>query len=80
VNSNQQILYSVGFNIGLEDADIRVIEFSKSRDTVSVFNSNDAARQARGVYIINRVASKREVLLVLRDNNMEKYSILNTNI
>ena len=60
--------------------DIKVIEFSKGKNTVSVFNSNNAARRAGGVYIVNKIASKREVLLVLRDNNIEKYSILGTDI
>ena len=74
------MLYSVKFNIGLKDADIKVTEFSKGKNTVSVFNSDDAAGQAGGVYIVNKIAGKREVLLVLRDNNAEKYSILSADV
>ena len=43
-DSNQQILYSVGFNIRLKDADIKIIKFSKGKDIVSVFNSNNTAK------------------------------------
>ena len=64
----------------MEDADIRVIGFSKGGDIVSVFNSNNTAGQVGGVYTVNRVASKREVLLVLRNNNIEKYSILGADV
>ena len=74
------MLYSIGFNIGLEDADIRVAGFSEGGDAVSVFNSDDTARQVGGVYTVNRVAGKKEVLLVLRDNDAEKYSILGVDI
>jgi hypothetical protein len=74
------MLYSIGFNIRLKDMDIKVIGFSKNKDTVSIFNNNNAARQAGGVYTVNRVTNKREILLVLRDNNIEKYSILSTDI
>ena len=74
------MLYSIRFNIRLEDADIRVTGFSKGGDIVSIFNSDDTARRVGGVYIVNGVASKREVLLVLRDNNAEKYSILGADI
>ena len=74
------MLYGVGFNIKLKDANIKVIKFSKDRNTVSVFNSDNAAGRAGGVYIVNKIASKREVLLVLRNNNIKKYSILGTNI
>ena len=74
------MLCSVKFNIRLKDADIRVIGFSKSGDTVSVFNSDNAARRAGGVYTVNRVAGKREMLLISRDNDVEKYGILNTDI
>ena len=74
------MLYGVGFNIGLEDADIRVAGFSKGGDIVSIFNSDDAAGRVGGVYIVNRVAGKREVLLVLRDNDAEKYNILGADI
>jgi len=38
------MLYSIGFNIRLEDIDIRVIGFSKGGDIVSIFNSNNTAR------------------------------------
>ena len=74
------MLYSVGFNIGLENANIRVTGFSKGGDTVSIFNSDDAAGRVGGVYTVNRVAGKREVLLVLRDNDAEKYSILGADV
>ena len=80
VDSNWQMLYSVGFNIRLEDIDIRVTGFSKGRDIVSIFNSNNIAGQVGGVYTVNRVTSKREVLLVLRDNDAEKYSILGADV
>ena len=49
--------------------------FSKSKNTVSVFNSDNAAKWAGGVYTVNRVAGKREMLLVLRDNDIKKYGI-----
>ena len=42
-DSNRRMLYSIRFNIRLEDIDIRVIEFSKGRDIVSIFNSNNIA-------------------------------------
>ena len=38
------------------------------------------AKRVRGVYIINKIASKKEILLVLRDNNIEKYNILGADI
>ena len=60
--------------------DIKVIEFNKSKNTVSIFNSDDAARRVEGVYTINKVASKREVLLISKDNNIEKYNILSADI
>ena len=60
--------------------DIKVAGFSKGGDTVSVFNSDDVARRAGGVYMVDRVASKREVLLVLRDNDVEKCGILGADI
>jgi hypothetical protein len=59
----------------LEDADVRVAGFSKGGDTVSVFNSDDAAGRAGGVYTVDGVAGKREVLLVSRDNDAEKCGI-----
>ena len=74
------MLCGVGFNIRLEDADIKIMGFSKGGDTVSVFNSDETARRAGGVYIVNRVAGKREVLLVLRDNDAEKCSILGADV
>ena len=60
--------------------DIKIIKFSKGKDTVNVFNSNNAARWAGEVYIINKITNKREILLVLRDNDVEKYNILNADI
>jgi len=74
------MLYSIRFNIGLEDIDVRVIGFSKGGDVVSIFNSDNTARQVGGVYTVNGVASKREVLLVLRDNNTEECSILGADV
>ena len=38
------------------------------------------AKRAGGVYIVNKVAGKKEVLLILRNNDIEKYSILGTDI
>ena len=74
------MLYSVGFNIGLEDANVRVVGFSKGGDIVGVFNSDDAAGRVGGVYTVDGVAGKKEVLLVLRDNDAEKYSILGADV
>ena len=74
------MLYNIEFNIRLKDTDISIIKFGKNGDTISVFNSNNVARQTEGVYTINRIAGKREVLLVPKNNNIEKYGIPGTDI
>ena len=38
------MLYYIRFKIRLEEVDIRVIGFSKVRDIISIFNSNNKAR------------------------------------
>ena len=60
--------------------DIKIIKFNKSKNTVSIFNSNNAVRQVGGVYTVNKITNKREILLILRDNNIEKYNILSADI
>ena len=68
------------FNIRLEDIDIKIVEFSKNGDVVSVFNSNNVARWAGGVYIVNGVTGKREMSLVLKNNDAEKCGIPSANV
>lgn len=70
----------IGFEIGLEEADVGVAGFGEGGDAIGIFNSNDEAGRRGGVYLVNGFTSKGEVLLVSRSYNAKKRGVLGLNI